>query len=380
VEDIDWCQRPIDRFILSNLESHGLSAAAPATKRKLIRRVTFGLIGLPPTPQQVDAFLSDNSPDAFAKVVDRLLASPHYGEHWGRHWMDVVRYADSNGLDENLAYAHAYRYRDYIIRSFNTDKPFDQFLREQVAGDLLPAAPAESEQERIDRLVATGVYGIGPKMLADDDPRKKELDTIDELIRTFGRGLLGLTLDCARCHDHKFDPISTRDYYALAGMFKSTRLMESFGSLNDTVARWHLNTIATGEQQAQYDRQQEEIHNASKSIEALVADANQQLLQKERLRAPRYLAVASQYVLIDGRAMVDGRVTLGDQAMSRSLAVPHILREAEDYQRGSVAVLHDSWGEGIGIVSQKGDDHSAEYDLDLPAAGRYQLELRKSMD
>ena len=138
-----WPTSPLDRFILAELEKKGLTPAPPADKRTLIRRATFDLTGLPPTPEEVDAFLADQSPDAFAKVVDRLLASPHYGERWGRHWLDLARYADSNGMDENVAYANAFRYRDYVIRAFNADKPYDQFVMEQIAGDQLPPAADE---------------------------------------------------------------------------------------------------------------------------------------------------------------------------------------------------------------------------------------------
>ena len=149
--------------------------------------------------------MQDDSPDAFEKVVDRLLASPHYGERWGRHWLDVARYADSNGLDENTAFGNAWRYRDYVIKRFNDDKPYDQFLREQIAGDLLPDA---NEATR-DRLTATGFLVLGPKVLAEPDKQKMKMDIVDEQIDTLGKAVLGLTLGCARCHDHKFDPIPT---------------------------------------------------------------------------------------------------------------------------------------------------------------------------
>jgi hypothetical protein len=232
VNDIDWVRRPIDRFVLAELEQMKLSPAPPADKRTLLRRATFDLTGLPPAPAEVAAFLADGSPDAFEKLVDRLLASPHYGERWGRHWLDVARYGDSNGLDENLAFANAYRYRDYVITAFNADLPYDQFLREQIAGDLLPrdADPAVNFR----RIVATGFLSLGAKMLAEDDPAKMEMDIIDEQVDTLGRAIIGITLGCARCHDHKFDPITTSDYYGLAGIFKSTRTMETF----TVVARW----------------------------------------------------------------------------------------------------------------------------------------------
>jgi mono/diheme cytochrome c family protein len=228
----------IDAFILARLRDRGLSPAPPADKRTLIRRATFDLTGLPPTPEEIDAFLKDDSPEAFAKVVDRLLASPAYGERWGRHWLDVARYADSNGLDENVAHGNAWRYRDYVIKAFNADKPYSRFLVEQVAGDLLPGCGP-------DELTATGFLSLGPKVLAEPDEKKMEFDIVDEQVDTLGRTVLGLTLGCARCHDHKFDPISTADYYGLAGVFVSTKTMENFKK----VARWHENVIATPEEQ-----------------------------------------------------------------------------------------------------------------------------------
>ncbi|MFO0798470.1 MAG: PSD1 and planctomycete cytochrome C domain-containing protein [Gemmataceae bacterium] len=229
---------PIDGFVLAKLAAAGLTPAPPADPRALIRRATFDLTGLPPAPEEIEAFLTDTSPDAFAKVVDRLLASPAYGERWGRHWLDVARYADSNGLDENVAHGTAWRYRDYVVRSLNADKPYDQFLREQLAGDLLPAADPAA---RAERLVATGFLALGPKVLAEPDEKRMELDIVDEQIDTVGRAVLGMTFGCARCHDHKFDPIEQADYYGLAGVFVSTRTMEHFKK----VARWHENPIAT---------------------------------------------------------------------------------------------------------------------------------------
>jgi len=238
VKDGTWPRSDLDRFILAKLEMKGIHPAPAAERRTLIRRLTFDLIGLPPTPEEVDAFINDKSANAFANVIDRLLASPHYGERWGRHWLDVARYADSNGLDENVAYGTAWRYRDYVVAAFNQDKPYDRFLLEQVAGDLLPAADAA---ERRNQLIATGFLALGPKVLAEVDERKMEMDIIDEQIDTVGRTVLGLTLGCARCHDHKFDPLTMNDYYGLAGIFKSTRTMEHFKK----IARWHENILSS---------------------------------------------------------------------------------------------------------------------------------------
>jgi mono/diheme cytochrome c family protein len=225
-----WIKNPIDSFVLAKLSDNGLSPAAPADRRTLIRRVTFDLTGLPPTPEEVEAFVKDTDPSAYEKVIDRLLASPTYGERWARHWLDVARYADSNGLDENTSFGNAWKYRDYVVKSFNDDKPYNQFVKEQIAGDLLEAATDEARREQ---LTATGFLSLGPKVLAEPDKQKMLLDIADEQLDTLGKAFMGLPLGCARCHDHKFDPIPTRDYYSLLAVFTSTRTMQNL----NTVAR-----------------------------------------------------------------------------------------------------------------------------------------------
>lgn len=224
-------KNPIDAFIIAKLAEKGLALSAPADKRTLIRRATFDLTGLPPTPAEVDAFLHDQSPDAFARVIDRLLRSPHYGEKWGRHWLDVARYSDSNGLDENIALGTAWRYRDYVVQAVNADKPFDRFLTEQLAGDLLESKDIPTRHERA---TATAFLNLGAKVLAEPDKAKLVMDVVDEQIDVVGRAFMGLTLGCVRCHDHKFDPIPQTDYYALAAIFKSTRSFSAdrIGSLS----------------------------------------------------------------------------------------------------------------------------------------------------
>jgi hypothetical protein len=217
-----WCQSPVDRFVLARLETAGLAPNPPAQRLELIRRVSFDLTGLPPTPEEIDAFLADHSPDAFAKVVDRLLASRHYGERWGRHWLDVVRYAETTANDANAVMRFAWRFRDYVIQSLNADKPYDQFLTEQLAGDLLTSTA--DLPTAIERIVATGFLMIGPKALAETDKEQSRLDVIDDQLDVVGRAFLGLTISCARCHDHKFDPLTASDYYALAGIFRSTEV------------------------------------------------------------------------------------------------------------------------------------------------------------
>jgi hypothetical protein len=268
VKNASWPRSPIDRFVLAQLEAKGLAPAAPADKRALVRRVTFDLVGLPPSVAEVDAFLADASHDALEKVVDRLLASPRYGERWGRRWLDLARYADTNGMDENMAMAHAWRYRDWVIRALNRDMPYDEFLRDQLAGDLLPPLDPRTDA---DRLIATGFLVLGAKMLAEDDPLKMEMDIVDEQVDTIGRTFMGLTLGCARCHDHKFDPVSMADYYSLAGIFKSTRTMEN----HKVVAMWSERPLGTADElerlarhERQTVRQQAEVKSLEEAIKA----------------------------------------------------------------------------------------------------------------
>ncbi len=277
VADRSWVRTPIDRVILARLEAEGLRPAPPASRRDLIRRATFDLLGLPPSPEEVEAFEADPSPGAFEAVVDRLLASPHYGERWGRHWLDVARYADSNGLDENAAFANAWRYRDYVVRAFNEDKPYDQFVVEQIAGDLL--GPAPDPAVRYERWTATGFLSVGPKVLAEPDERKMEMDIIDEQVDTLGRAFLGLTLGCARCHDHKFDPITQADYYGLAGIFKSTKTMTSL----KIIARWHEHTLASPQEIKVREAHEKLVAARKQTVDAFVERANQQLLLDRKL-------------------------------------------------------------------------------------------------
>ncbi len=219
VRDAAWPRDAIDRFLLAKLEAKGLKPVGDADKASLLRRVTFDLTGLPPTPAQLDFFLADGSPTAFEAVVDRLLASPQFGERWGRHWLDVARYGESTGPSRNIPYPHAWKYRDYVIDSVNADKPFDRFLREQVAGDLLPAA---TDAERDANKTATGFLALGVKDVNQRFKVRFEMDNVDEQIDAVTRSALALTVSCARCHDHKFDPVPQADYYSLAGIFTST--------------------------------------------------------------------------------------------------------------------------------------------------------------
>jgi len=263
VQSKDWPQNSIDHFILARLEQAGIQPAPAASPRDLQRRLHYALTGLPP---QAGSKLANPQSE-----IHTLIATPQYGERWARHWLDVVRYADSNGLDENAAHANAWRYRDYVVNAFNADKPYDQFLIEQIAGDRLEANDAARRRELF---IATGFLSLGPKVLAEPDKVKMEMDIIDEQIDTLGKALLGLTLGCARCHDHKFDPIPTADYYALAGIFKSTKTMESL----KTIAKWHENPVATPAEKQLREKHAASIAAQKKGVAAFTEKANAQLL------------------------------------------------------------------------------------------------------
>jgi Protein of unknown function (DUF1549)/Planctomycete cytochrome C len=221
VHDALWPRSDIDRFVLAKLEETWLKPVRDAHRLTLIRRATFDLTGLPPTPEDIEAFLGDTSSEAVEKVVDRLLSSPAYGERWERHWLDVARYGESTGSSRNVPFPHAWRYRDYVIDAFTQDRPYNALIREQVAGDLLPAS---SPSQRDLQQIATGFLAVGVKDVNQRFKVRFIMDNVDEQIDAVSRAFLATTASCARCHDHKFDPIPTTDYYALAGIFRSTDL------------------------------------------------------------------------------------------------------------------------------------------------------------
>ena len=283
----DWAGNPVDRFVLSNLERNGLSPASPAGKTTLLRRATFDLTGLPPTHDEIRNFLADNSPNAFEKVVERLLASPRYGERWGREWLDVMRYADSTGSDEDHRYPHAWRYRDYVVQAFNEDMPYNQFVREQLAGDVL----AENAQSDVGYrgVVATGFLALGKKALAQKDLPLKRYDVVDDQIDVTAKAFLGLTVTCARCHDHKFDPISTKDYYSMAAMFASTLSYEK-GETGDPI---QTPLAPTGEYD-EFRKQWRDVLDVEKKIAKIIdfdKDAQKDRDRQEKL-IPSYMLAA----------------------------------------------------------------------------------------
>ncbi len=229
VVDQTWPTGPIDRFVLSRLEGSQLRPAAEAEREVLIRRLTFDLTGLPPTAEELAAFVRDESPDAYERLVERLLASPHFGERWGRHWLDVARYAESLTL-RGFILGDAWRYRDYVVEAFNQDRSFDRIVREHIAGDLLPA---DDLHERQRQMIATTFLMLGNTNLEEQDKAQLQMDVVDEQLEVLGRAFLAQTIGCARCHDHKFDPIPTRDYYALAGILKNVQALE-----HANVSKW----------------------------------------------------------------------------------------------------------------------------------------------
>jgi hypothetical protein len=264
---------PVDAFLAKTLADKGLKSGPRADGRTLIRRAYLDLIGLPPTPAQVDAFLADRSPDAFSKVVEELLASPHYGERWGRHWLDVVRYADSSGFEYDRDKPNAWRYRDYVVRAFNQDKPYDRFVKEQLAGDEL--APDSPEAQ-----IATGYLRLGLENNIKNEQTR--LDELDDLVSTTSNAFLGLTVQCARCHDHKFDPIPQKDYYRLQAVFYGTKAAEF--------------PLVSREQVAAFEAQQKHIAELQKPLKAQLAEIEKpykdRLLAEKKSKLPDYIQLA----------------------------------------------------------------------------------------
>jgi hypothetical protein len=270
VKNQAWIANPIDAFILAKLEEKGLAPAKPADAVALIRRVTYDLTGLPPTPEEVDAFLKDYTAKpqaAYEQLIDRLLASPHYGEKWGRHWLDLVRYAETNGYERDGAKPYAWRYRDYVIRSFNSDKPFDRFIKEQLAGD-------ELDREDADCIIATGYYRLG---LFDDEPADPPLaryNELDDWVATTSQVFLGMTMNCARCHEHKIDPIPHADYYRLLAFFQDVR---RYDGNRDTRTATTITDISPLSKRKNYEeelnKRQAEIERLTKQMTAIEDEA-----------------------------------------------------------------------------------------------------------
>jgi mono/diheme cytochrome c family protein len=301
VKSAAFVKTPVDAFVLAKLEAKGLAPVKPADKTALVRRAYYDLWGLPPTPEQVDAFVNDASPDAWEKLIDSLLASPHYGEKWGRHWLDVVRFAETNGYERDGPKPNAWKYRNYVIKSFNDDKPYDRFIKEQLAGDELP-------WDR-DAIIATGFYRLG---LWDDepaDPLQALFDGFDDLVTVTGQGFLGMSLNCARCHDHKVDPIPQADYYRLVAFFRDIR---PFSDTRGTQSSNNSTDVTPPERRKEYEadlkERQAKIAELVKKMKA-VEDAAIKKMPAEDQRAsegpdrPRVVAKVPQF--LEGRERRD---------------------------------------------------------------------------
>ena len=289
VKDAAWPRTDADRFILAKLEEKKLKPATDAVPVTLVRRIYFDLLGLPPTPEQIDTFTksyAQHPASSIQQLVDQLLASPHFGERWGRHWLDVVRYAESLTL-RGFVMKEAWRYRDYVVGSFNSDKPYDRFLREQVAGDLLPHQDVPQRQQQ---LVATTFLTLGNTNLEEQQKKQLDMDVVDEQLDTMGKAFLGQTIGCARCHDHKFDPIPTRDYYAMAGILKSSKTLE-----HSNVSKWlEFPLPMPPGQDKQYAEHDKTVAKLQASIKAAKESANTAVAKKATLRSgaldPKVLA------------------------------------------------------------------------------------------
>ena len=271
VVDGNWPRSRLDRFVLARLEKEGLTPVPGASRRTLIRRVTFDLTGLPPAPASVEAFVRDPAPDAFGRVVDRLLASPHYGERWGRHWLDVARYGEEDTLGEfPVPYENAWRYRDWVVDAFNQDLPYKLFVQAQIAGDLLA--------NRSDLIPGLGLFGMGPWQYGNSIPAEARADERDDRVDVLTRGFLGLTVACARCHDHKYDPISMEDYYSLAGVFRNSAYREY--------------PLISASDLAAYEKKKKKLDELQSELNKILSKESRELSEKLAAQTARYLVAA----------------------------------------------------------------------------------------
>ena len=263
VDDPDWSANPIDAFVKAKLDAKGLAPSPLASRETLVRRVHYDLIGLPPTPEQVRSFLDDDSPDAYEQLIDELMASPHYGEHQARHWLDVVRYAESNSFERDSPKPHVWRYRDWVAQQFVQDGPFDDFVVHQLAGDEVPDRDADS-------IVATGFYRLGQWDDEPADPEQARFDELDDILTTVAQGFLGTTMNCARCHDHKLDPLPQTDYYRMLAYFRN---VERYGQRSyQSVEKNSVRVIATPEEEARHRVELEEHEEKLAALDARLAE------------------------------------------------------------------------------------------------------------
>lgn len=359
VKDASWVRNPVDAFVLAHLEIKGWTPAPPADKAVLIRRVSFDLLGLPPTAQELRSFLADTSADAYEELVDRLLASPHYGEKWGRHWLDVARYTPGRISFPGVKHtAGDSQYRDYVVRAFNNDKPYDQFITEQLAGDLLP--PAADRQQEYDQIIAPAFLSIGPWFDMCTDPNRLRLEMVDDMINVTGKAFLGLTINCARCHDHKFDPIPTADYYALAGIFNSTRIVGDFSEYwRDGRVRL-LRPLAMPDEVAADNQIKSKIEGKKIEIWKYLTDRRAELMAKWQADEARYRSASTKiskpYIKNFEAEDFDG---------------VYNLRTAELSYEGKVVQVLETLNPTLQWV---------RYKFEVPEAGVYRLEALFSAD
>ncbi len=358
VKDAEWPSSGVDRFVLAKLEENKLEPAGDASPEILLRRLYFDLVGLPPTVEEIQAYGKAWHADpeaAYRKKVDELLARPQFGERWGRHWLDVARYAESTGKEVNMSFPHAWRYRDYVIDSFNQDKPYDQFVREQIAGDLLKIGSDEEWQEN---LIATGFLAMGPKGLNERNPRQFALDLADEQVDATTQAILGLTVSCARCHDHKFDPIPTADYYALSGIFLSTRTY--FGTIKVATNRRGTKmlelpvadeTPATSIAPQELEAMRSRLENAEEEFAEVTAENRRRRAQGQPNNIRQVLRLRNTIAQL--RARLDGvdaegkakSLAMGVQDYSQPVEATVLIRgeldkPAQKVSRGFLQVLH----------------------------------------
>jgi hypothetical protein len=317
VKNQQWVANPIDAFILAGLEAKGLKPNPPASRLALVRRVYYDVTGLPPTPAEIESFLADNSPQAYEKLVDELLDSPHYGEKWARHWLDLVRYAETTSYERDNPMPNAWRFRDYVIRSFNLDKPYDRFVREQLAGDEL--APGDA-----DALIATGYYRLGIWDDEPSDPLQARYDGLDDIVATTGQVFLGLTLDCARCHNHKIDPIPQKDYYGMLAFFQNINPYAGGRSTDLKPLLPPAQKLAYEQRVKELDKRREQIQTEIKGLEKVF------LSVYEKTHSEKEVPDVAALIAADGPRLLGAQLTAEYKKLKKSLASLKKLNPAVD--------------------------------------------------
>jgi cytochrome c553 len=352
VKNKRWPRSDLDRHVLARLEAEGLKPVGDAGKAALLRRAHFDLTGLPPSPEELERFLADDSKEAFEKVVDRLLESRGFGVRWGRHWLDVVRYAESSGKERNFVYPAAWRYRDYVIDAFNRDVPYDRFIKEQIAGDLLES---NSREERDRLLVATGALALGPKSHNESSAAKFTMDLIDDQIDVTTRAFLALTVSCARCHDHKFDPIPTREYYSMAGIFQSSKTYYGTKKTNGNRRPSTLMPIGesadtgdqlTAKEEALFKRLSKQVGASQSRLNKLKKQKNGKSIEREKQKLAK---LRKQFAPLKAKKPADGDLAMGVKDASKPSDCAIRVRgdeakKGETVSRGFLSILSE--GEG----------------------------------